>query len=556
MTMKYAQRGETWRDISNRVSGVITDSPSHYQDFRDAMLDMRIILGGRNLTALGSTKRTTAYNCFVSGTIQDSLSSIFDLLKEAARTQQLGGGIGYDFSPLRPRGDTVRSVEGRASGPVSFMEVYNAMGKTISSAGERRGAQMGILRVDHPDIEEFIHAKQDETSLNCFNLSIAITDTFMEAVREGVAFPLQFEERTYREVDARTLWETIMRSTWDWAEPGVVFIDTINRWNNLAYCETLAATNPCSEQPLPPYGACLLGAISLPRYLRPLSRPSKLDGRYWFDWNQFFEDIPVIVRAMDNIVDVALYPLPQQETEAKTKRRMGLGVMGLANCIEAQGCPYGTDDFIWKMDAILQALKNAAYMASAELAKEKGPFPLYNRDAYLDRPFIRGLSGAVQAAISHNGIRNSHLTTIAPTGTTSFMADNMSGGIEPVFATDEIRRVKTPDGEVEFHIQDYGSAVLGIEPRLAKDVSPEEHVAVLCAAQRHVDSAISKTCNVPSDTPWDQFKEIYQRAWKGGAKGCATYQVGGKRSSIRRETGEAGEAGEVRECEGGRCESV
>lgn len=543
MKVKYAQPGEDWRAICNRTASAVTDDEEHYRAFRDIQLDMRFIMGGRNLATLGATKLTTPYNCFVSGPVEDSIKSIFQRVSEAALTQQMGGGIGYDFSLIRPRGDTVRSMESRASGPVSFMQVFDAMGRTISSAGNRSGAQMGVLRIDHPDIEEFIRAKQNNDRLNCFNISIAVTDEFMDAVVNDHQFSLRFEDREYRKVNARTLWEAIMRSTWDWAEPGVIFIDRINEMNNLRYCETIYTTNPCSEQPLPPFGACLLGSFNLPRYLRPLSRPSKLDGRYWFDWVQFARDIPVVVQAMDNVIDNARYPLPEQEAEAKLKRRMGLGVMGLANCIEAQGCAYGTPEFISHAEKIMCILKNEAYFASACLADVKGRFPLYS-DAILDSTFIKeSVSPAVRGRIAQSGLRNSHLTTVAPTGTTAFMADNVSSGIEPVFAMQERRRVKMPDGDEEFDVQDYGVA-LGIEPRLARDVSPQEHVAVLCAVQKHVDSAVSKTCNVPADTSWDDFKEVYQRAWEEGAKGCATYTVGGKRGSMR---------AEIKDCEGGAC---
>lgn len=544
MRVKYAQPGEDWRAICNRTASAVADDDEHYMAFRDIQLDMRFIMGGRNLAMLGTSKLTTANNCYVSGPVEDSILSIFERVKEAAQTQQMGGGIGYDFSLIRPRGDLVRSMGTRASGPISFMQVFDAMGRTISSYGNRSGAQMGILRVDHPDIEEFILAKQNGDRLNCFNISIAITDEFMEAVKEGRSFDLQFNGRVYRSIDARTLWETIMRATWDWAEPGVVFIDRINEMNNLRYCETIYATNPCSEQPLPPYGACLLGAFNLPRYLRPLARPSALEGRYWFDWVQFKEDIPITVRAMDNVVDIARYPLPEQEAQAKAKRRMGLGVMGLANCLEAQGLPYGSPKFIHEARCIMQTLANEAYFASACLADEKGAFPAYDK-RYLGSKFLlKAISPAVRGRIAQSGMRNSHLTTVAPTGTTAFMADNVSSGIEPVFSREEVRRVRMPDGEEEMHVKDYGVA-MGVEPRVAGEVSPSEHVAVLCAVQGYVDSAVSKTCNVPSATPWDDFKKVYQVAWEGGAKGCATYTVGGKREGVR---------SEITECQGASCQ--
>ena len=545
---KYCQPGEGYREVCNRVAGAITDDAAHFKAFREILLDGRFVPGGRNLAALGTTKKVTANNCFVSGTIRDSLNgpgSIMDRLAQASRTMQMGGGIGYDFSTLRPRNDFVRSVSSRASGPVSFIHIFDAMGATISSEGERRGAQMGVLRVDHPDIEEFIHAKQGEKGLNCFNLSVAVTDEFMKAVGDGSSFPLVFEGRTYREVDARTLWDTIMRGTWDWAEPGVLFIDRINEMNNMGYYETIAATNPCSEQPLPPFGTCLLGAWNPVRYLRLKSGPTPLGAsRYWFDWAQLLEDIPIVVRAMDNVVDVALYPLEEQGWEAKSTRRMGLGVMGLANCLEAQGFPYGVGEFLFAEEQLLEVIKNTTYIASAGIAKEKGPFPKFDKELYLERPFIQGLCQEAQRAIREHGIRNSHLLTIAPTGTTSLIMDNTSSGIEPVFAAKARRAVIGPNGVVEHDVVDYGLSVLGVEPKAAADVTAAEHVQVLCVAQRHVDSAISKTCNVPSDMPWDAFKGVYMNAWLGGAKGCATFQEGGMRTGIIKA---------VTECEGNKC---
>jgi ribonucleoside-diphosphate reductase alpha chain len=491
------------------------------------MLESKFVPAGLILSGIGTTKHVTPYNCFVSGPIGDSLNgpgSIMGRLCEAAETLRRGGGIGYDFSTLRPRGDRIRSLDSRASGPVSYISVYDAMAATISSSGERRGAQMGILRVDHPDIEEYVHAKQNPDKLTTFNLSIAITDEFMYAVREGKEFGLRFGGREYSRIDAKILWETIMRSTWDWGEPGVIFIDRINEWNNLKYCETISATNPCSEQPLPPFGACLLGSFNLVRYLK-WGSPWKLD------LHALAADVGPVVRAMDNVVDVAAYPLPEQKEMALATRRMGLGVMGVANAIEACGAPYGTPEFIGMMEDALCTIKNEAYAASAALAKEKGAFPAYEA-SYSNGPFINSLRGDVRKAIEEHGIRNSHLTSIAPTGTISFCMDNISSGIEPVFATRGKRLVQMPSGAVTFDTEDYGANSLGVNPRTTAEVTAEEHVAVLAAAQKHVDSAVSKTCNVPSTMPWQDFQNIYFNAWENGAKGCATFQDGGKRGSL------------------------
>jgi len=536
---KYAQKGETYRDVCNRVSSGLADNDGHYRAFRSIMLEGRFSPGGRILSSLGTTKKVTPYNCFVSGVIEDKLrgpDSIMDRLDQAVETMRRGGGIGYDFSTLRPRGSLVRSLDSHSTGPVAFMAIFNAAGATIASTGERRGAQMGILRVDHPDIEEFIHAKQNTNQLNRFNLSIAVTDAFMAAVERGEDFPLQFEGRTFRHVDARALWETIMRSTWDWGEPGVIFIDTINRMNNLSYCETIGATNPCSEQPLPPFGACLLGSFNLVKYLRPKAGPVGLSivggGKYTLELDRLAEDVGPVVRAMDNVVDVAAYPLPEQRQMAIRTRRMGLGVMGLANAVEACGYPYGTTEFIDQTDRVMTVLKNEAYHHSAMLAKEKGRFPSYQHEPYMARPFIRGLSIKVQDAINQHGLRNSHLTSIAPTGTISMCMDNISSGIEPTFSTKSQRIVEMTEGPETHTIYDYGFRNLGIVPKTALEVTAEDHIAVLTAVQKHVDSAVSKTCNVPSDMPWPDFKELYMQAWRRGAKGCATFQDGGKRAGL------------------------
>ncbi len=529
---KYRSPGENFRESQNRVASVLRDSDEHYRVTRDIMLDMAFMAGGRVQSAMGALKRVTAHNCFVSGTIEDSFvdghGSIMNRAAEAATTMRMGGGIGYDFSTLRPRGAMIKKLQSRSSGPVSFMDIFDAICRCVASSGHRRGAQMGILRVDHPDIEEFIHAKQNLQTLTGFNISIAVTDEFMECVEHGKPFALRWGGETYSEIDARALWEMIMRSTWDWAEPGVVFIDTINRMNNLHYCETIAATNPCGEQPLPPYGACLLGSFNLPQYLKQVGTH-----KYEFGFEHFAHDIGYIVRSMDNVVDRALYPLYEQEKEAKAKRRMGLGVTGLANCIEALGPAYGSDEFIEMTDRILKNLSSECYRASALLAAEKGAFPLFERDAYLASEFVKTLPADVCDLIAEHGIRNSHLTSIAPTGTISWCADNVSSGIEPVFAYEADRIYRDNEGvENVYHVVDYGYSVLGVRGKIAADVTVDEHLAVLAVASRNVDSAVSKTCNVPGDTSWDEFKEIYMTAWRTGCKGVSTFNQDGKRAGI------------------------
>ncbi len=833
---KYRAEGEDHREAMGRVANDLKDSEEHYEKFRDALREMRFLPGGRIQSAMGSTRLVTAYNCFVSGTIADSFvhdeGNIMQRASEAAATMRLGGGIGYDFSPLRPRNSIIKKLGSRSSGPVSFMDIYDAVCRCIASAGHRRGAQMATLRIDHPDIEEFIHAKQNQTRLTGFNISVAVTDEFMHCLDQGRPFALKWGGEVHREVDPAALWDVLMRSTYDWAEPGVIFIDTINQMNNLQYCETISTTNPCvpgetpiltsagwkpivelleeevevwngeqwstvtprvtghdqslvtvhlsngeqltctkahgfvladgtkveaddlmngdelleltwpvvesgandesaytqgcfagdgwyasndrpyisfkredkkkletyinrvsaydtkagyrflylkgcvphvkdfvpggewsvksrldwlaglldtdgtaiwsynaqgersscsaaissvnkkfmdevslllrtlgvscnrdvdtrqkewskspacyrigikssnlkklqalglethrvdftennpkstnkvtlkvvgvvpagvaetvycfngvlssqcGEQPLPPHGACLLGSFNVAKYIRT-------DGlRRWFDWDQLAFDIPTVVRAMDNVVDRTIYPLPAQQREAESKRRMGIGVTGLANAMEALGWAYGSPDFVKTQEQILKRIMNDTYRASALLAKEKGSFPLYNSGYYLQAPFIKGLQEDVQDLIAQHGIRNSHLTSIAPTGTISLTADNISSGIEPVFEYAFNRRRKTRDGDVVDHIEDYGYRFLDTKGVRSRNVTVDQHLGVLSTAQRYVDSAVSKTCNVPDDVGWEDFKKIYVNAWELGCKGCTTFRQGGKREGI------------------------
>lgn len=529
---KYRQKGEDFREFSNRVAGALTETEEEFRTFRDIIADQRFLPGGRVQSAVGSARQVTPYNCFVMDTIEDSSESILNVHRDAFQTMRLGGGVGYDFSNLRPSGDRIHTLDSQASGPVSFMGMFDAACKTISSAGHRRGAQMGVLRVDHPDIQEFIHAKQNSTNLTAFNISVGITDEFMRAVRSGSMFTLKFQGSPRGEVHAPTLWEQIMRSTWDWAEPGVLFIDRINEQNNLRYCEYIAATNPCGEQPLPPSGACLLGSFNLVKYIRAFADGDDSTGLY-FDWQAMMKDVAPVVRAMDRVIDVATYPLPAQEKEAKDKRRMGLGVTGLANAGEALGYPYGSNDFIRFTQDVMRLLRDYAYVASTELAQEKGSFPLFEVDKYLaEGTFASTLPVYIRELIEQHGIRNSHLISIAPTGTISISADNVSSGIEPVFSLRYDRTIQTEAGARVVPVIDYGKRVWGVDGKTADQCSADDHLNVLLTVQEYVDSACSKTCNVSPDMPWEDFKAIYMKAWEGGAKGCTTFNPGGKRFGV------------------------
>ncbi len=520
--MKYRQKDESFDQKIKRIARALSDGAEHRYDLESILGNMRFLPAGRVQSAVGSNRITTAYNCFVSGVIEDNMNSIMGKASEAAETMRRGGGIGYDFSRIRPRGDKIKSLDSQASGPVSFMGIFDAVCQTIASSGHRRGAQMGVLRVDHPDIEEFIMAKRNSDKLTGFNVSVGVTDKFMEALTNDLdsSFTLEFEGRPYKTICAKDLWDKIMDSTWDWAEPGVLFVDRIAEMNNLYYCEDIFATNPCGEQPLPPYGACLLGSFNLTKYVEEKT----------FNFPQFKEDIYHVVRAMDNVIDRTIYPLKQQSDEAKDKRRMGLGVTGLANAGEIMGFPYASDEFMTWAEKVFACLRDTCYKASALLAKEKGTFPLYRED-YLKSNFVRGLPASVKKLIREHGIRNSHLTSIAPTGTISLVADNVSGGIEPVFNHYYDRTIQTFEGPKVERVKDYAYEK-GIEGRTANDINVKEHLAVLLLAQNYIDSACSKTCNVGDDITYDEFKQVYVDAWKGGAKGCTTFRLSGKRFGI------------------------
>lgn len=531
--MKYRSKGESFKEAMTRVADALKDNDEHYRQFREILLNQRFLPAGRVQAAMGAPREVTAFNCFVSGTLEDSMDSIMEKAAEAAQTMRLGGGIGYDFSSLRPRGDHIASLDSRSSGPISFMGIFDAICKTIASAGHRRGAQMGVLRVDHPDIEEFIKAKNNSTTLTQFNVSVGITDEFMDAVINDKMFDLKFEGRRYKTVRARYLWDEILRSTWDWAEPGVLFIDTINKKNNLWYCEQIAATNPCGEQPLPPYGACLLGSFNLVKYIfnhREGTLFESLEPE--FDYEKLKHDIAPVVRAMDNVIDRTVYPLEEQRLEAQSKRRMGLGVTGVANAGEALGYEYGSPEFLEWLEEVMTVIRDTCYQSSISLALEKGPFPMFLADKYLESGFARTLPENIRRDIHNYGIRNSHLLSVAPTGTISLSADNVSSGIEPVFSHSYERTIQTFEGPKVEKIEDYGYRVFGVAGKTANELSVFDHVKVLNTASKFVDSACSKTCNVGDEVTWDQFKDVYMQAYLGGASGCTTFRASGKRYGI------------------------
>ena len=528
---------DSWRRIARDLAAVEDDPKAWEDQFYAALEDFKFLPAGRITAGAGTARSVTLFNCFVMGTIPDSMGGIFEMLKEAALTMQQGGGIGYDFSTIRPKGAGVKGVAADASGPLSFMDVWDAMCRTIMSAGSRRGAMMATMRCDHPDVEEFIAAKSDAARLRMFNVSVLVTDAFMEAVKVDGAWDLLFDGTVYKTVQARDLWNAIMKATYDYAEPGVIFIDRINAANNLNYCETIAATNPCGEQPLPPYGACLLGSVNLARLVSdPFGDAAELDE------DQLVTLVATAVRMMDNVVDVSRFPLEAQAREARAKRRIGLGVTGLADALLMVGLRYGSDAAARQTSAWLKAIARAAYLGSVQLAREKGAFPLFDAEGYLASGTMQSMDADVRDAVAEHGIRNALLTSIAPTGTISLYAGNVSSGIEPVFAYAYTRKVLQKDGSrTEEEVVDYavrmwrelkGEAPLPDYFVNAQTLAPADHVKMQAAAQKWVDSSISKTINCPEDIGFDEFKDVYMAAWDLGCKGCTTYRPNAVTGSV------------------------
>jgi ribonucleoside-diphosphate reductase alpha chain len=548
-TAKYRfvpTEGEADEDFAatvDRVAAAIAEAEApnvrdHWRDrFRESMFDFRFLPAGRIIAGAGTGRTVTLFNCFVMGTVPDSLGGIFDHLREAALTMQQGGGVGIDFSTIRPNGAAVEGVGAEASGPLSFMHCWDSMCRTVHSAGQRRGAMMGCLAIDHPDIEAFIDAKRDPQRLRNFNLSVLVSDAFMSALGADSDWPLRFQSKTYRTVRARELWERLMRSTYDCAEPGVIFIDRVNAANNLRHCETISASNPCGEQMLPPYGACLLGSINLARLVaRPFEDSAAIDEE------ELAHLTATAVRMLDNVIDISRYPLPQQEAEAKAKRRIGLGVTGLADALLFCGKVYGSSDAVEQTRRWLAIIKREAYRTSARLADEKGPFPLYD-ELMLETPNLRCLDEETRALITQHGLRNGCLTSIAPTGTTSLLAGNVSSGIEPVFAHSYERRILQPDGSARFEsVEDYAMHVWrqlrGEAPPpadlfvSAQTLKPSDHLAMQAAAQALVDSSISKTVNCPEDISFEEFADIYVEGYHLGCKGLTTYRPNAVTGSV------------------------
>lgn len=555
---------ESWQRVARTLAAVEpVQSGQWEQQFLALLRGFRFLPGGRILAGAGSGQRVTLFNCFVMGQIRDDMDSIFDALREGALTMQAGGGIGYDFSTLRPAGSAAHASGRIASGPLAFMRVWDAMCATVLSTGARRGAMMASLRCDHPDFEAFIDAKREPGQLQHFNLSVQISDAFMQAVEDDADWPLVFPAASLASADdahsvlrawpgceapvpcrvlasrpARVLWERLMRATYDTAEPGVLFVDRINACNNLAYRETITTTNPCGEIPLPPYGACNLGSLNLTTFVRePFAAQAELD------LDALRDAAGVATRMLDNVIDCSAFPLEQQAAQARGSRRLGLGITGLADALIMLGQHYGGTAAQATAVAVMRVVCHSAYRASIGLAREKGAFPFFERDAYLASPFVQALPDDIRAGIASHGIRNSHLTAIAPTGTISLLANNVSGGIEPVFGMRHGRKVLDRAGAYhDFAVEDYAwreyrdsggdTRALPAAFVTAHELPPRAHLDMQAALQPFVDSAISKTINVPEDFPFEAFRDLYVQAYRRGLKGCTLFRPNPVRGAV------------------------
>ena len=537
---EYCKADSCYEDTWKRIACALAKNEKEPQEwegkFYDILSDFKFMPGGRIIANAGTQlDSVTMFNCYVMNDIEDSIEGIFDTVKNAALTQKQGGGVGFDFSTIRPAGNSIKGCGAVASGPISFMQVLDATCRTIMSAGQRRGAQMGVMRCDHPDIEEFITVKQDSTKFRMFNLSVAITEKFLKAVENNEKWELVFDGKVYKTVKAAELWDLIMKSTYDFAEPGFILIDKINKFNNLNYCEQIRATNPCGEQPLPSFGACLLGSVNLTKFIK---NPFKSNAD--INYNEIAKTTKIAVRMLDNVIDFSNYPLAQQKKEALSKRRIGIGITGLADLFLYLKVKYGSTESLKIAEKVMQTITYSAYEASIEVAKDKGAFPLFDAEKYLQGNFVKSLPEEIQEGIKAHGIRNSHLTSIAPTGTISLLAGNVSSGLEPVFAFHYKRKIRnTTEKDVsKVEVNDYayreflkfkGFDVIDDKelPEYfisAGDIDPLQHLEMQGVLQKYVDSSISKTINIPVDYPFEKFKDIYMQAYKKGLKGCTTFR--------------------------------
>ena len=548
---------ESWRRVSRAVARVEQDPDRWQTTFNAILSDFLFLPGGRVLAGAGTGKCVTLFNCFVAGPLLDSIESILDSLKETAVTMQQGGGIGCDFSRLRPSGAPAVTTGSVASGPLPFMHIWDSLCETLLATATRRGAMMGTLRCDHPDIEAFINAKRQRNALSNFNLSVLITDDFMSAVSDDAEWRLIYPAnrecadqpetacKIYRQLPARDLWQQIIQAAHETAEPGLLFIDNINRSNNLYYCETISATNPCGEIPLPPYGACNLGSVNLTALVQ-----APFTARRELDWQKLHDTVRVAVRFLDDVIDVSRFPLDEQAHQARSTRRIGIGITGLADMLAMLRLHYDSDEGRLFAQDVIAAIRESAYEASVDLAREKGTFPYFDKDRYLEAPFIRQLPERLQGSIAKHGIRNSHLLAIAPAGTISLLAGNISSGVEPIYALEATRKVRGRDLQVQsLDVRDYAYEKWlatsddkeGLPETLvtADMLSANAHLAMQACLQPFVDNAISKTVNLAADASPDDVDEIFSNAYSSGLKGCTVFRPGARWGQVLRSRDES-----------------
>ncbi len=557
----------TWRRVANAVADAEQDSEKWQDRFNSILTDFLFLPGGRILAGAGTGKRVTLFNCFVAGSILDSVESILDALKEAAITMQQGGGIGCDFSGLRPSGVPATATGSVASGPLPFMHIWDSLCQTLLATSTRRGAMMGTLRCDHPDIEAFINAKRQQNALSNFNLSILITDDFMAAVSDDAEWPLIHPElpagdsadlaiqesanqtdpgwKIYRRLPARQLWQQIVAAAHEAADPGLLFIDNINRNNNLYYCENISATNPCGEIPLPPYGACNLGSVNLTALV---SAPFTADAE--FDWQKLDDTVCIAVRFLDDVIDVSGFPLNEQVQQARNTRRIGIGITGLADMLAMLRLDYDSDEAHAIAQNIMEQMRNTAYEASIDLAHERGAFPFFDKDRYLEAPFIRRLPDRLRAGISKYGIRNSHLLAIAPAGTISLLAGNVSSGIEPIYALEATRDVRDQGLEMQhLDVRDFAYQLWQTiadpgeelpQSFMTSDRLPARaHLDMQACLQPFVDNAISKTVNLAAEATREDVEAVFSDAYSSGLKGCTVFRPGARSGQVLRNRDES-----------------
>jgi ribonucleoside-diphosphate reductase alpha chain len=517
---KYRDKDQSRENHCLQFARKLSSNSAHQDEIFDAFFNYRFLPAGRVQAACGATEREVSpFNCSVSQRIDDCISSIMAAQSNAVKILRLGTGIGYNFSHLRPAGAPISKLGTESSGPLSFMRGFDVYASTIASSGHRRGAQMGIMNVSHPDIEKFIDAKMEKDAYRQFNLSVGVSDSFMHCVEYDLPWQLSFAGKTYKTISAKALWNKILRNAYESAEPGVVFLDRMNKTNNLYYCEDIEATNPCSEQPLPPYGLCTLGSFNLNGYV------CKVGLQFKFNYAQFEQDICTTVEAYDNLFENAVYAIPEHKTEALNKRRIGLGLTGIANTCElVTGKGYGSPEFCQMFAGIAKTLRDTAYRFSSQLARERGAFPLFDPIKYLNSPFIRSLPEDIQRDIEFHGIRNSHLISYAPCGTISQIAWNVSSGVEPIFYHHVKRDVYMKDGKINITLSDFNYREYNHKGKTLEECSVDDHLNVGKVAQDYCDSAVSKTVNVAENCSYEDYSEIYLRAYKMGLKGITVFR--------------------------------